>query len=400
MKAPWISFFCFSFLLISVTHAEDFIDLDLIPDYAKDPVLILVKKGILQGNEDGSFAPKRSINRAEFSKLIVEATSVKKYVPINPSFPDVTSEDWFFPYVETARKEGWISGYPDGEFKPAENINRAEIAKMLTLAFDLQVSKSDSDQYWFDAYVRALAERKLLPYNTENAIFNPSKRPDRAEVSEHIYKVMVYTGQIEKEYFDVAVIDTRTNRPIEEVSEFIPFEEREIIDYLPEKTEEVEFVYEDEDALTQKIESLAGEMHIQSRIDAPRRTYAAANQGNIEILSLNFWGDEGTVKIKELQFRLNGNKGKELFDKIWITANNKIVSERITPTTDIVSIKLNNEITFEDEWISLKVMADVRFNVESGDSARAVLFLPEWIASNTNKKIGFFPFGGPDIIVE
>ncbi len=115
-----------------------FSDLQDIPDFATYPIQKLVEKGVLKGNSDGTFKPARPVNRAEFCKMLVLATGAKKYIPIEPSFPDVHVDDWFFEYVETARHHGWVNGYPDGNFRPGNKINRAEIAKILVLAFDLE----------------------------------------------------------------------------------------------------------------------------------------------------------------------------------------------------------------------------------------------------------------------
>lgn len=48
-------------------------------------------------------------------------------------FPDVKPDDWFFPYVEDLKKEGLLQGYPDGRFGSWDPVNRAELAKIISL---------------------------------------------------------------------------------------------------------------------------------------------------------------------------------------------------------------------------------------------------------------------------
>lgn len=48
-------------------------------------------------------------------------------------FPDVDLTDWFYPYVNEIKDWGIVSGNDDGTFAPARNINRAEFSKMLVL---------------------------------------------------------------------------------------------------------------------------------------------------------------------------------------------------------------------------------------------------------------------------
>jgi len=59
-------------------------------------------------------------------------------------FPDVHVADWFYPYVEEIRQWGVVSGNADGTFAPERNINRAEFSKMLSL-YDKRVDKKISN---------------------------------------------------------------------------------------------------------------------------------------------------------------------------------------------------------------------------------------------------------------
>ena len=47
------------------------------------------------------------------------------------TFPDVPSERWDAPAVETLHANGIIQGYPDGTFKGDQPMSRSEYAKMI-----------------------------------------------------------------------------------------------------------------------------------------------------------------------------------------------------------------------------------------------------------------------------
>ncbi len=55
-------------------------------------------------------------------------------------FPDVQLDDWFAEYVLEIKDWGVVSGNDDGTFAPARNINRAEFSKMLVL-YDERVNE-------------------------------------------------------------------------------------------------------------------------------------------------------------------------------------------------------------------------------------------------------------------
>jgi hypothetical protein len=60
-------------------------------------------------------------------------------------FPDVGTNQWFFPYVAKIKDWGIVNGNDDGTFAPSRNINRAEFSKMLTL-YDERVDKKIQTQ--------------------------------------------------------------------------------------------------------------------------------------------------------------------------------------------------------------------------------------------------------------
>ncbi len=113
------------------------------------------------------------ITRAELAKLIVDAMKVPLTTSGGPHFPDVAPGVWYYPYVETAYSHGWMVGYPDGTFKPANTVNRAEAAKIFTLSVVFNCSNSHQYPYnpyyqdtpstqWFYGAVNRLADCKMV----------------------------------------------------------------------------------------------------------------------------------------------------------------------------------------------------------------------------------------------
>ena len=97
-----------------------------VPDGAWYAVETLASLGMFTGYPDGTFHPNSTITRAEFAAA---ALSFADMAPsARCSFPDVSAQDWFYPYVASAAEYGWIGGYPDGTFRPSGSITRAEVA--------------------------------------------------------------------------------------------------------------------------------------------------------------------------------------------------------------------------------------------------------------------------------
>jgi hypothetical protein len=161
------------------------------PNY--DAISYVQSQQIVQGYSDGTYRPDISINRAEFTKIIIGAvynSSVidnciqEKTEATNNAvfFPDVPKTAWFAKYVCTAKVNGIIQGYPDGTFKPANNINFVEAAKIIANGFKYQTS---TDQPWYKPFVIALQDKNAIP----TSIISFEKSITRGEMAEMIYRL-------------------------------------------------------------------------------------------------------------------------------------------------------------------------------------------------------------------
>lgn len=94
----------------------------------------LEEQGAVEGYSDGTFRPDQFVNRAEFLKMLYETIGMEGKNP-SLSFPDVPNDAWYTKYVKEAFATGVASGYPDGYFKPENEINVAEALKIIDEAF-------------------------------------------------------------------------------------------------------------------------------------------------------------------------------------------------------------------------------------------------------------------------
>lgn len=99
--------------------------------WAYNSVNVLAENFILNGYLDGTFKPEANITRSEFAKIIVSATGVLDS-SASSSFSDVPENEWYYYYVSSAYKAGYITGYPDGTFRPNDYITRADICTIVS----------------------------------------------------------------------------------------------------------------------------------------------------------------------------------------------------------------------------------------------------------------------------
>lgn len=91
-------------------------------------VSTMAKLGIVKGRRADRFAPDASITRAEFAAICARFST--KPVENSGSFSDISGH-WAENEIERAAAFGWISGYPDGTFRPDARITRAEAMTMI-----------------------------------------------------------------------------------------------------------------------------------------------------------------------------------------------------------------------------------------------------------------------------
>jgi hypothetical protein len=88
-----------------------------------------INGGALDSNGLATYNPGGTLNRAEGSKILVDAFDLEtSYSGTPPNFPDVASSAWFYDYVETAYAHGIVNGYSSGDFGPGDAITREQIA--------------------------------------------------------------------------------------------------------------------------------------------------------------------------------------------------------------------------------------------------------------------------------
>jgi len=163
---------------------------DVPSDYVYyDAISYLKENGIAEGYEDGTYKPDNTINRAEFLKVVMSVNDLDMPAcsVTGSLFSDVVGDVWYFDYVCDAVTLNVISGYSDGSFKPGQEINFAEAAKIIVNVFGYELSNLYTNDYveWYGAYVAILQDKDAVPASIDSV----SHLITRGEVAEMIYRL-------------------------------------------------------------------------------------------------------------------------------------------------------------------------------------------------------------------
>ncbi|MEK5231247.1 InlB B-repeat-containing protein [Lysinibacillus sp. FSL K6-0232] len=159
--------------------------------WAKDMIEELAALGIIQGYEDGSFRPNAPISRMHVAVLLTRAFSLET-VRTAEDFSDVPKNHPYYEAIAILQQAGIVDG-ANGAFLPAENMTRAQLAKVLVgvLGLTPQGTSSFKDvdsQHWSAGYI-AVLEREGIALG-DNGNFRLNEPVTRAQFVAFLYRIM------------------------------------------------------------------------------------------------------------------------------------------------------------------------------------------------------------------
>ena len=123
---------------------------DISSHWSKKNVEKLAARNIIKGNNKG-FGPESYLTRAEFAAMLVRALALDVSVDGHSVFNDVSSDKWYYKYVNAAFRYELAKGTKNGDFLPDAYLTRQEMTAMTVRAIKLYeeskgvlTTKSDS----------------------------------------------------------------------------------------------------------------------------------------------------------------------------------------------------------------------------------------------------------------
>jgi hypothetical protein len=177
-----------------------------VPDdfWAKPAIVALSSRGVISGLDNNTFQPDKQITRAEFAGMIqkgFEKAKVKDAI----KFTDIKGGYWAATAIDEATQTGFMTGYPEGVFKPDQSIPRLEMLSAIATGINLKpnsdpigvLSKfSDGKDMpnWAVSKVSSAVEAGLISPNATQ--LGPNKIATRADAASYIYQALIKEGKI------------------------------------------------------------------------------------------------------------------------------------------------------------------------------------------------------------
>ncbi|MCF7846460.1 MAG: S-layer homology domain-containing protein, partial [Candidatus Gracilibacteria bacterium] len=345
-----------TFMVAPVSQAYlGFTDESQIPSWAEEAIEELMDQGVLSGNDDGSFAPNRQLNRAEVAKIIVLASGVPFDTYGGPHFPDVNEDAWFYDYVETMYNYGWIDGYPDGYFRPSNGINRVELAKMIVNSFEIDLDTTGAPHFsdvnpgdWFYAYVETAYNYGLMTGYSDGS-FGPANPVTRAETARITY--------------DAQLVVASPTGPAE------------------------------------------GTLEVMLSDDTPRGTNVPYNATSVPYTTVEFTAsDDSDVEISSMTITRLGLGDNEDFNSVWMEIDGfKVGNDKSINNDDIAQLRFNPPIVVPaGQTLMADIVASAKYTIGDtnvGHHNRIAVVSADDLATSAANVVGDFPIEGEEMQV-
>jgi len=153
----------------------------------REAVAVLQDRGVIGGYPDGTFKPRKTVNRAEFLKLAFAAKESDGAAVTEACFTDVPAAAWFAPYICAAKRRGIANGYADGSFKPEQEVNWAEAIALLTRTYGWDAEERTGER-WYEPFVETLDRRDVLAEHS----YVPWHALSRERAADLVYRMLQF----------------------------------------------------------------------------------------------------------------------------------------------------------------------------------------------------------------
>lgn len=132
------------------------------------------------------------------------------------AFSDVASEHWAYKDIVSGTENSFFAGYPDGSFKPENNVTRAEAVKVLTAFLGRTTAKPSESKFtdldlnaWYTPYIH-VSDYILPSLWKDEALIKADAPVSRQELLYMATVAMKYDYNLENE--DLTVLDSFTDK--------------------------------------------------------------------------------------------------------------------------------------------------------------------------------------------
>lgn len=170
--------------------------------WAKDAIIALYEKKVINGVGEKTFAPNAYATREQAVKMIVGAFGIEADGDASLGFSDVVESAWYYDSIKAAYQKGIVSGVNEEVFGIGDNMTRQDLVTILYRLIKDEQTQTENESVGFeDKDDIAPYAAEAVGYFSQKGIVNgvaegdktyflPKKNVTRAELAKILYGVM------------------------------------------------------------------------------------------------------------------------------------------------------------------------------------------------------------------
>lgn len=168
--------------------------------WARNSIEHMLEKRYMTNYQDGFFRPEQPITRAEAAATIARSMQLKLDTDYSPSFTDVSANHPYYNEICTLVELGILQN--GDSFNPDAPLKRAQIAKMLTLAYHIEVDSENNSKFndineghWAKDYIESLADIGVIKgINAQQ--FAPNQLVTRGQFASMVERSLDFSAKV------------------------------------------------------------------------------------------------------------------------------------------------------------------------------------------------------------
>ncbi|QTD40800.1 S-layer homology domain-containing protein [Sporosarcina sp. Te-1] len=167
--------------------------------YAYEAIDVLSDKGIVGGYPDGTYGINQPVTRAQAAKIIALAAGMKPSANFQPDFQDVSPAHGSYQHIRALTERGIFNN--SEHFNPNAPLTRGQMAKIITLAYDIIVDDNDLITFrdvnrlnGYKGYITTIAELGITT-TAQGEAFKPNDDVTRAQMAAFVKRAMDFDAK-------------------------------------------------------------------------------------------------------------------------------------------------------------------------------------------------------------
>ncbi|SER27175.1 S-layer homology domain-containing protein [Gracilibacillus ureilyticus] len=379
--------------------ASNFTDVQA-DNFYYDYVTALSEAGIIHGKPDGSFDLYGAVKRSEAAKMIAGIIGLDTESAPSADFTDVKEDFWYTDSINALYAAELIHGVSETEFAPDASLTRAQFAKLVVDAYELEIDENAEVPFtdleegaWYEKYVKTLYANELIA-GTTLTTFSPDKPVKRADFAKLLTDTDWKLGTTLEKPNAEETVAVESVVAIDDMTIEVTFVNGEVVEVTLE-----EALVDGENEVTFTVEGVEYTETVNYEVPALEITSVSA----IDDMTIEVIFDNGEVVEVTLEEALVDGKNEVTFtvDGVEYTETVNYVNSEV-PAPEVASVSAINanevKVEFNTEVLESLTETISNYTFETEAPAVASTITPTDIQLQEDGKTAIVRFADGDLV--